>query len=121
MGMLLDEIVDSVKGTNADYPDLSVAVWDAIESVRETTEWMLAQKDMNHRFAGAVPYLKAFARVLGGYYHLSAASRETGDGPRTKLATFYIKSLLPEHVGLLAQAMQGADDLYALDLQALAG
>ena len=44
-----------------------------------------------------------------------------GNGPRTKLATFYIKSLLPEHVGLLVQAMQGAGDLHALDFQALAG
>ena len=76
---------------------------------------------MNQRFAGALPYLKAFARVVGGYYHLSALSNEMGNGPRTKLATFYIKSLLPEHVGLLAQATQGADDLHALDFQALAG
>ena len=120
-GALLDEISDSVKGAYAGYPDLSATLWDAIERLRETTEWMLAQKEMKHRFAGAVPYLKAFARVLGGYYHLAAASNETGYGPRTKLATFYIKSLLPEHIGLLAQATQGADDLYALDLQDLAG
>ena len=118
---LLDEISDNVKGMGADYPDLSAALWDAVESLRETTEWMLMQRDMDQRFAGAVPYLKAFARVLGGYYHLSALSNEMGNGPRTKLATFYIKSLLPEHVGLLVQAMQGSGGLHALDFQALAG
>jgi hypothetical protein len=120
-GALLDEISDNVKEMGTDYPDLSAAVWDAVESLRETTEWMITQSDINQRFAGAVPYLKAFARVLGGYYHLSASCNETGNGPRTKLANFYIKNLLPEHVGLLVQAIQGADDLQALDFQALAG
>ena len=65
--------------------------------------------------------LERSARVLGGYYHLCAAAHERGDGARTKLATFYIHSLLPEYSGLLAQAMQGADDLYALGLEELAG
>ena len=120
-GALLDEISDNVKEMGTDYPDLSAAVWDAVESLRETTEWMITQSDINQRFAGAVPYLKAFARVLGGYYHLSASCNETGNGPRTKLANFYIKNLLPEYVGLLVQAIQGADDLQALDFQALAG
>ena len=118
---LLDEISETVTGLQKSYPDLSTALLDALEKLRKTTEWMLSQKDMADRFAGAVPYLRGFARVLGGYYHLCAAAHEKGDGARTKLATFYIHSLLPEYSGLLAQAMQGADDLYALDLEELAG
>ena len=118
---LLDEISKTVTGLQKSYPDLSTALLEALEKLRQTTEWMLSQKDMADRFAGAVPYLRGFARVLGGYYHLCAAAHEKGDGARTKLATFYIHSLLPEYSGLLAQAMQGADDLYALDLEELAG
>lgn len=118
---LLDEISETVIGLQKSYPDLSTALLVALEKLRKTTEWMLSQKDMADRFAGAVPYLRGFARVLGGYYHLCAAAHEKGDGARTKLATFYIHSLLPEYSGLLAQAMQGADDLYALDLEELAG
>ncbi|MEK9641860.1 MAG: acyl-CoA dehydrogenase [Paracoccaceae bacterium] len=118
---LLDEISETVTGLEELYPDLSTALLEALEKLRQTTEWMLSQKDMADRFAGAVPYLRGFARVLGGYYHLCAAAHEKGDGARTKLATFYILSLLPEYSGLLAQAMQGADDLYALDLEELAG
>jgi acyl-CoA dehydrogenase len=118
---LLDEISETVTGLQKSYPDLSTALLEALEKLRQTTEWMLSQKDMADRFAGAVPYLRGFARVLGGYYHLCAAAHEKGDGARTKLATFYIHSLLPEYSGLLAQAMQGADDLYALDLEELAG
>ncbi len=118
---LLDEISETVTGLQKSYPDLSTALLEALEKLRQTTEWMLSQKDMADRFAGAVPYLRGFARVLGGYYHLCAAAHEKGDGARTKLATFYIHSLLPEYSGLLAQAMQGADGLYALDLEELAG
>ena len=118
---LLDEISETVTGLQKSYPDLSTALLEALEKLRQTTEWMLSQKDMADRFAGAVPYLRGFARILGGYYHLCAAAHEKGDGARTKLATFYIHSLLPEYSGLLVQAMQGADDLYALDLEELAG
>ena len=112
---LLKEISETVTGLQKSNPDLSTALLEALEKLRQTTEWMLSQKDMADRFAGAVPYLRGFARVLGGYYHLCAAAHEKGDGARTKLATFYIHSLLPEYSGLLAQAMQGADDLYALE------
>ncbi|MEM9785779.1 MAG: acyl-CoA dehydrogenase C-terminal domain-containing protein, partial [Pseudomonadota bacterium] len=85
---------------------------------REATEWLVAQDNLNDRFAGAVPYLRAFARVLGGHVHLAAAM--AGDEARQKLATFYIKRLLPEHVGLLAHAREGADDLMAITADDLA-
>ena len=116
---LLDEIEDQAEGARATIPELAEPVWEATESLREATEWLVAQSDMNARFAGAVAYLKAFARILGGHYHLSAALADP-DGPRAKLARYYINMLLPEHVGLLAQAQNGADDLYALSAEEMA-
>jgi acyl-CoA dehydrogenase len=83
-------------------------------SLREGTEWMLAQGEMNDRFAGAASYLLAFARVLGAYAHLKAAVATGGDGLRVRLARVYINRLLPLHSGLLAQAQAGADALYEL-------
>ena len=80
---------------------------------------MVAQSDMNERFAGSVPFLIGFARVLGGYFHLKAAIAEGGEGARSKLAAFYINRLLPEHSGLLGQAMQGAAGIYALSAEDL--
>ena len=74
---------------------------------------MLSRPDLNDRFAGAVPYLQAFARVLGGQAHLAAAV--AGDAARVRLATFYIRRLLPEHAGLLAHAREGSADLMAFD------
>ncbi|WP_170385659.1 acyl-CoA dehydrogenase [Ruegeria atlantica] len=113
---LLDEIEDHAEQARATLPDLAGPVWEATESLRETTEWIVAQSDMNARFAGAVPYLHAFARVLGAHYHLKAAQAEP-NGPRFKLARYYINALLPEYAGLLAQAQNGADDLYALSVE----
>ena len=116
---LIDEIEDQAERARASAPDLAGPVWEATETLRETTEWLVAQSDMDDRFAGAVPYLMGFARVVGAHFHLSAALAEPG-GPREKLARFYIEALLPEHASLLAQARSGASVLYALDLDELA-
>ncbi|WP_136636596.1 acyl-CoA dehydrogenase [Pseudooceanicola onchidii] len=116
---LIDEVEANAEAARADFPDLGNAVWQAAETLREATEWMVAQGELNDRFAGAVPYLMGFARVLGGHYHLKAAMAEGGDGPRTRLAKFYIDRLLPEHAGHLAHATCGADDLYAFTTEEL--
>ncbi|MDX8352812.1 acyl-CoA dehydrogenase [Cognatiyoonia sp. IB215182] len=115
---LLEEIEQGAEAAKAKHPDLAEAVWQAAETLREATEWLVAQDNLNDRFAGAVPYLRAFARVLGGHVHLMAAIK--GDEARLKLATFYIKRLLPEHVGLLAHTREGADDLMAITAEDLA-
>ncbi|MGI3169218.1 acyl-CoA dehydrogenase [Pseudooceanicola sp. C21-150M6] len=116
---IIEEIEGTAEKARATLPELGAAVWEAAETLREATEWMLSQQDLNDRFAGAVPYLLGFARVLGAHYHLKAAMTETDGGPRTKLALYYITRLLPEHVGHLAHATCGAEDLYALTAEEL--
>ncbi len=115
---LIEEIEQNAHGVRAQYPNMATAVWNAAESLREATEALLVQ-DMNDRFAGAVPYQRAFARILGSHYHLCAAMAEGVDGPRTALARVAIKRLLPEHTALLAQVREGASGLYALSDQDL--
>ena len=116
---LVDEMQAFAEAARATRPRMAGLLWDATETLREATEWMVSQKDLTERFAGAVPFLSAYARVLGGYYHLRAAVAEGENGPRSKLARFYINRLLPEHKALLDHAMQGADDLYALGVDEL--
>lgn len=116
---ILDEIEDCAEKVRESMSELAEPLWQATETLREATEWMVAQGDMNERFAGSVPFLMGFARVLGGYFHLKAAIAEGGEGARSKLAAFYIKRLLPEHSGLLEQAMQGAAGIYALSAEDL--
>ena len=119
-GRLLDDIEAFAEATREQIPDLAGPVWQATETLRETTEWLVGQSDLNDRFAGAVPYLKALARVLGGYYHLRAAAAEPTSGTRMALARFYILRLLPEHTGLLIHARAGAEDLYSLSADGFA-
>jgi alkylation response protein AidB-like acyl-CoA dehydrogenase len=111
---LIDEIEAQAEAARGPLPDLAEPVWQATETLREATDWMLAQSDMTERFAGAIPYLRGFARVLGAQAHLRAALAEGGTGPRSRLARFYITRLLPEHAGHFAHATAGAADLYAL-------
>ncbi len=116
---LLDEIEAHAEEARACRPRMAGLVWDATETLREATEWMVSQKDVNERFAGSVPFQAGFSRVLGAHYHLKAACAEDGDGPRSKLARFYINRLLPEHEALLKHATCGAADLYALSTEDL--
>jgi len=112
MFALLDEVdATAAKGDHA-------GLTEAATALREATQ-TLVDMEMNDRFAGAVPYLLAVARVLGGHYHLKASLAEGGTGPRTKLAAVFLGRLLPEAQGLLAQAVAGADDLYAMTAEDL--
>ncbi|MEE2944350.1 MAG: acyl-CoA dehydrogenase [Pseudomonadota bacterium] len=116
---LIEEIENFAESARATRPNMAEMVWQASETLREATEWMVKQGDLNERFAGCVPFLNGFARILGAHFHLKAACAEDGEGPRTKLARFYIKRLLPEHAGLLAHATQGAKELYDLGIDDL--
>ena len=109
---LIDEVQRAAEAARATLPDLAGDVWQASEALREATEGLLALP-LNDRFAGAAPYLRAFARILGSDAHLRAA---LADPAREPLARVMIRRLLPEHTGLLAQAREGADGLYAIRL-----
>ncbi|QEW18756.1 Acyl-CoA dehydrogenase [Marinibacterium anthonyi] len=116
---LVDEMQALAEKARATLPELAEPVWEATETLRETTEWLVEQTDMDDRFAGAVAYLRGFARVLGGYYHLTAALAAP-EGPRAALARYYILRLLPEHIGLFAQTRAGAEGLFALGVDDMA-
>ena len=105
---LIDEIQRGAEAARPQYADLAGDVWSASEALREGTEALLALP-LNDRFAGAVPYLRAFARVLGAHAHLKAA---LVDPDREPLARVMVRRLLPEHAAHLAQVREGAAGLY---------
>ncbi|MCT8331025.1 acyl-CoA dehydrogenase [Albidovulum sediminis] len=107
---LLDEIQSGAETVRTNCPDLAEAVWSAAESLRETTEWLLAQGTRD-RFAGAVPYLHAFALCLGAHFHLRAAAAQA---TRCTLAEVFIRRILPRHAACLTEAREGAATLDAL-------
>ena len=114
---LIDEVETHAEAARDRFPNMADDVWQACESLREATDWLNSETDLNQRFSGAVPYLRAFARILGGHMHLSAALADSKGGKREKLARFYITRLMPEYLGLLAHAQSGADDLYAITVE----
>lgn len=113
---VIDDMQRAVQHARPALADLAAPMWSAIDALHEATEDLLAQP-INDRFAGAVPYQRAFARVLGCHYHLLAAM---ADPAREPLARFAIRRLLPEHAALLAQTREGAAGLYDLTPTALA-
>jgi hypothetical protein len=84
----------------------------AVEELEDATGWMAAA-EANDRFAGAVPYLRAFALTLGGHYLTRAALADEG---RAALAEVHLRRLLPAVEGLCAEACEGAAGLYAMKL-----
>ena len=116
---LLEEVETGAEAARGTLPDLAEDVWAAAETLRETTEWMVTCEGQD-RFAGAAPYLSAFALVLGAHYHLRAAMAEGGGGARTDLARFHIHRLLPHYAAHLDAARDGAGVVMALAPDALA-
>jgi alkylation response protein AidB-like acyl-CoA dehydrogenase len=94
--------------------DLGADLARAAARLGEATEWMLAA-GMEDRFAGAAPFLRAFALVLGGHYLLKGA---LADAERMPLAAFHARCVLPAVGGLCDAACEGAETLHALDFEA---
>ncbi len=111
---LLSEIGGTVGAAESVLPDLAAYLDTGAQRLIATTSWMLEQTDMNARFAGAVPYLNAFAFILGGHYHLKAALAEGGKGPHSNLARFFIRRMMIRSDALCAEACEGQGGLYAL-------
>ncbi len=84
-------------------PDLQAA----LNGLEAGTQRLLAQGPLD-RAAAAVPYLRAFAQVLGTHFHLLAAAAEPARAP---LARFALRRLLPRHAAWLAEAAEGATGL----------
>ncbi|MCT4331497.1 acyl-CoA dehydrogenase [Paracoccus sp. YLB-12] len=115
---LLDEVSDGAKAAHGDHPELADDVWQASEALREATQDLL-KRDVDERFAGAVPYLTAFALVLGGHFHLRAARK--GDTAQLALARVFIGRVLPRYAANLAEARAELADLTAISDASLAG
>jgi len=118
---LLHEVSQTVAEAENLLPDLAAVLDSAEKGMIATTSWMLEQTDMNDRFAGAVPYLRAFALVMGGHFLLKAAMAEGGKGPRTDLARFFIRQQMIQYDAYCAQSREGAGGLYAISIEDMAG
>lgn len=118
---VLGEIAQGVEAARAVLPDLATRLEGLLGELTSATDWMLEQSDMNERFAGSVPYLRAFAMTLGAHFLLKSAVIEGGKGPRSDLAVFFMRRMAVQVPGLLAEATDGQAALYALSAEQMAG
>ena len=125
---ILNDMSKTVAAAEVRFPDLAALLDSAVQGLIATTGWMVEQTDMTARFAGAVPYLQAFALGLGGHFLLKAALAEadlapdtSNRGARAALARAFIRRQMIAFDALCAEAREGADQLYALSAEDLAG
>ncbi len=98
------------------HADLAAAL-ETNRAFVSTATAALAEADPNARNAGAAHYLRAFALTLGGHYLMRGA---LADESWTPLARFHLQRLAIRAQSEAQAAMLGADDLYALDAEAMA-
>ncbi|SDD96642.1 hypothetical protein SAMN05421538_103136 [Paracoccus isoporae] len=113
---LLDEVQDFARANSQLWPRRVEEIWTAAQTLSEVTGKLVEMK-MEDRFAAAMPYLQAFSRVLGAYYHLKAAV--AGGEDEKALARIYVDRVLPHFAADLAGVEAGVADLDAVSDKAL--
>ena len=121
-GGVLLALLHEVAADADDAPQLA----HIAEECAAIARWMLGEAKLDDKLAGSVPYLTMCAVALAGWQLLRqarAAEAEGGALAQTKpvVARYFVEHLVPEALGLKAAATGGADLLYALDAEALAG
>jgi 3-(methylthio)propanoyl-CoA dehydrogenase len=128
-------------GLPASLSSIATHLREGVELLEELTTWVFEHREQpNDVFAGATPYLRVFATVVGGWLLAKGAKAaqeqlDAGEGDRqgathvwddaflearVVTARFYAEQLLPQVAGLAGAVTAGADDLYALTPQQLA-
>lgn len=109
---LLDEIHASAREQERSFPALARSLMHAKARFTKSSEWMAQQSDLNARFAGSRPFLRALALLLGADAHLRAFAAVDGSGRRAAVAQVYFKRILPGMAVLCEEAEAGDEDLY---------
>jgi 3-(methylthio)propanoyl-CoA dehydrogenase len=115
-----------LSGAGGDLATIGKRLADAHATLRQTTDWLLANglEDPANAIAGATPYLRMCGIVTGGWLMArgaAAAQRLLDDGEgdaeflRQKVVTarFYAEQLLPQAAGLVPAVTAGPADLVA--------
>ena len=122
-GGVLASLMAQVAADAEDAPDLAHLAVDCTE----IGEWMLKQASLDDRLAGSVPFCTMCAVAVAGWQLLrQLRAVEAGAAPaiaavKRTTVRFFLSHVVPEAIGLRSSAMAGADILYSLDADQLAG
>jgi alkylation response protein AidB-like acyl-CoA dehydrogenase len=88
---------------------------EAVDSLEQTTAWLLGRPLDDASLAGATPYLRLFATATGGALlaeeALAAARAGTEPEARIAIARFFAEHLAPGSSGLEREVIEGADSI----------
>jgi alkylation response protein AidB-like acyl-CoA dehydrogenase len=129
-GAGLDALVAEMRATAADLtatlPDLGAALGRALDDVEAAKAWILDRNDPVNMQCAARPFLELMGLATGGWLlaklalDAQAGSGDPGhDAARLTVARFFLRQLLPGTTAQLAAIRAGADDIMALDQDAL--
>ena len=123
-GAVLAALMHEIAGDAHDAPPLAALANECAAIGR----WMLRDASLDDRLAGSVPYLTMCATAVAGWQLLrqarAAANGEGSPGQaqaKPVIARYFLEHIVPETLGLKAAATAGAQLLYVLDAEALAG
>jgi len=93
------------------------------EDCRAVAEWLRADATLDDRLAGSVPFCTMLAVAVAGWQLLRQLRSFDGEAPAAKQASvrFFLDRIVPEARGLMSGATAGAEALYTLSAEALAG
>lgn len=123
------EIDTDLAAAGADFAGIREELDRQFAALETATHWMLrtGQGDPNSVLAGSTPYLRMWGLCTSAWMlaRAAVAAAKTDDArlanEQLVLARFYAQQLLPACASLLGAATAGADDLFALDANSLAG
>ena len=116
-GGVLAALFDDVIADSADAPQLRALA----EDCRDVSAWMAGSASLDDKLAGSVPFCTMAAMAVAGWQLQRQARDGAGGAAKAVVARYFAEHLVPEARGLKVAAMAGADLLYALDAEALAG
>jgi len=108
---ILHEIEKNEQAVRHTDPSVAKSIEKARISLNNAIDWMISQNDLNDRYSGADPFLRAFALMLGGNYMIKTMLI-TEQEDKKELAHFYIKNLLPFCSIESSISTFGANNLY---------
>ena len=122
-GAVLLALLSDIARDAAGEPALAALAQDCAG----VAQWMLSDASLDDRLAGSVPFCTMCAVAVAGWQLLKQLRAvEAGAAPAiatTKPVTvrFFLDRIVPEAAGLKASASAGAEALYSLTAQQLAG
>ena len=116
-GEVLTSLFAEIAADCADAPVLQALAQDCIEVVR----WMSEAASIDDKLAGSVPFCTMASVAVAGWQLQRQARDGAGGEQKAVVARYFNEHLAAETRGKKALAMAGADLLYALSTEALAG